>query len=182
MTVSQHASSNYSKKFLRNTNRMPDMSRRDAFMQFCESADTSQRHTIKAVATSLDKTMEQADLLKMCEYISIELVDRYTQSGAENNRNLSLKESQISDLSPLSFLQRVTALDLSGNRVVDVTTISHMRRLHEIDLSHNPIKTIAPLATLRQLRLLDLSSTPNLHDLSGMEKLTALTKLELSQG
>ena len=51
-----------------------------------------------------------------------------------NHRRLDLEANKISDISPLSRLNRLTGLYLGNNNINDVTPLRSLERLHSLDL------------------------------------------------
>ena len=63
---------------------------------------------------------------------------------------LHLWNNQISDISPLRGLTKLTYLDLEGNEISDVTALANLINLEELYLEGNPITDKTPLQTLLQ--------------------------------
>ena len=69
---------------------------------------------------------------------------------------LDLRFNKISDLSPLSGLEKLRELKLLGNAISDVAPLSELAGLRILDLYSNDIEDISPLSTLTGLRVLNL--------------------------
>ena len=80
--------------------------------------------------------------------------------------SLSLYVNPISDITPLSNLNNLTALQLNtadqGNGISDVSPLKNLTKLSYLDLANNKITDLTPLQTLEGLEQLDLSNNPGL--------------------
>lgn len=61
---------------------------------------------------------------------------------------LDLRDSGISDLSPLATLPQLVRLNLAGNQISDVAALAYLPKLVDLDLSDNAITEARPLARL----------------------------------
>jgi hypothetical protein len=68
-----------------------------------------------------------------------------------------VNSNQISDLTPLAGLTRLTQLYLWGNQIRDITPLSGLTNLMVVDLEGNQISDLSPLAGLTQFTWLDLA-------------------------
>ena len=93
--------------------------------------------------------------------------------------NLSLDGNQISDVSPLSVLQRLTRLDLDNNQISNLAPLAALERLTELYVSNNQISNILPIAVLKGLTRLDLKNN-QIEDLVPLTTLISLYNLYLS--
>ena len=89
---------------------------------------------------------------------------------------LTLLNSQISDVSPLSGLTALTELWLWGNRISDVSALSGLTALTFLGLEDNQISDVSALSGLTALKKLLLSGN-QISDVSPLSGLTALTEL-----
>ena len=100
----------------------------------------------------------------------------------KNLQVLSLEDNPgITDLSPLTGLTELTALNLMGTGATDLTPISGLTGLEELDLANPDLADLSPLAGLTGLKILylddgnmvssaitDLSPLAGLTDLEGL--------------
>ena len=89
--------------------------------------------------------------------------------------------SELSDISPLSKLNRLTDLDLSWNENLrNISALSNLKTLRKLDLSGTRNLTdFSPLSNLVGLEKLYLSYDYNLTDINTLSFLTGLTNLDL---
>ena len=95
-----------------------------------------------------------------------------------NLRYLSLDDTNIPDLSPLSGLTNLTRLRLISTNTTDVSSLSNLTNLTSLVLSHNRIRDISPLADLTNLTELNFWEN-EITDISALSGLTSLTVLGL---
>jgi Leucine-rich repeat (LRR) protein len=92
---------------------------------------------------------------------------------------LNLINNQISDISAVSGLTNLTALDLSGNQISEISGISGLENLAVLDLGENQIIDISGLSgSLPNLKELYLGDN-GIDDISAVSSLTSLRKLHL---
>ncbi|MBW4460651.1 MAG: leucine-rich repeat domain-containing protein [Nodosilinea sp. WJT8-NPBG4] len=101
-------------------------------------------------------------------------------SGLTQLSELYLDQTQVSDLSPLSGLTQLRILSLSQTQVSDLSPLSGLTQLSELYLDQTQVSDLSPLSGLTQLRILSLSQT-QVSDLSPLSGLTQLRILSLSQ-
>jgi internalin A len=75
-------------------------------------------------------------------------------------RSLTIQNSGLEDLSPLSRLPQLTRLDVSRNEVTDIAPLEALTALAVLDLSFNPLTDLAPLHSLSGLKSLSLQGVP----------------------
>jgi len=68
--------------------------------------------------------------------------------------------NDVSDLSPLSGLDRLAGVYFSGNNISDLTPLEGMISIRQIHLDDNPVTDISPLASIDSLQQLILWGTP----------------------
>ena len=90
-----------------------------------------------------------------------------------NLNKLTLSGYNISDISFLSTLTKVTELDIMNNKIKDITPISKLTSLQKLYLSLNEISDISALSSLTNLEELDISGNQinDLTALSGLKRL-----------
>ena len=62
----------------------------------------------------------------------------------------------ISDLSPLSTLPELFALQVNGNDVTDISSIAGMDQMNVLFLDVNPLASIAPISEMQGLHILSM--------------------------
>ena len=80
---------------------------------------------------------------------------------ATNMRVLSVADTNISDLSPLSGLRRLTTLILNRSQIVNISPLSHLTQLEALELKNNQITDFTPLLNLTNLHHLDIRNNPH---------------------
>ncbi len=95
----------------------------------------------------------------------------------QNLSSLTIKGYSLLDITPLSTLP-LKALTLNDSQITNISPLSKMFTLTSLNLSHNPIDNILPLSPLAQLEEVNISFTP-VRDISPLEKLNQLTSLNL---
>ena len=86
---------------------------------------------------------------------------------------LRLKDTQVSDVTPLQALTNLTDLYLGGTRVADVSPLQTLTHLTHLYLYNTQVVDLTPLQTLTNLTDLSLSGTQavDLRPLSGLANL-----------
>ncbi len=77
-----------------------------------------------------------------------------------NLTNLTLKNGQISDLSPLAGLTSLKVIDIYNNKVSNIEPLGNMANLHKLRLGGNNISNIGIVKSLTQLNELLLLPNP----------------------
>ena len=96
----------------------------------------------------------------------------------KNIWTLCLKNTAITDISPLANLTQLILLNLSNTQVSDISALKKLKQLAYLNLGNTPITDISPFAGLTQLTMLDLHKTA-ITDISALVNLEQLTKLYL---
>lgn len=107
-----------------------------------------------------------------------EISDLTPLSQQRSIRLLVLRGTAVRDLSPLSHLDAIEMLDLSDSRVEDLTPLATATKLQRLDLRNTRVRDLTPLATSNRLRELDLSMT-QVRDITPLMGLESLQRLEL---
>ncbi len=110
-----------------------------------------------------------------------------------NLRELALCGQQLRDLTPLGSCTALERLALSNNQITDLGPLSACGQLQELYLGGNPVSDLSPLSGCPQLWRLDAGATAltdldsltgltglydlRLHDLEGLENISALAEL-----
>ncbi len=93
-------------------------------------------------------------------------------------QTLNLRNNQLSDISCLSALTKLTALFLDNNQLSDVSCLRALTKLTVLWLRNNQLSDISCLRTLTNLTVLWLRNN-QLSDISSLRALTNLTLLAL---
>ena len=112
-------------------------------------------------------------LNQICEQVS------KLQAENINFQVLSLKNTQVSDIEPLSRLTSLKYLLLNGTQVSDIGALSHFTSLEMLDLENTQVSDIGPLSHLTSLEYLSLNGTQVL-DIGPLSHLTSLHFLRLN--
>ncbi len=100
--------------------------------------------------------------------------------GAVFINGTHINSNDITDLSPLSGLIKLTELYLHRNMIYDIAPLSNLTALETLDVSANfHISDLSPLSGMTRLRMLNLY-TNEISDLSPLSGLTGLRWLSLS--
>ena len=111
---------------------------------------------------------------------SNEISDISPLSGLVKLTELYIHRNQIWDISPLSNLTALEKLDVSANfHISDISPLSDMTRLRTLYLYTNEISDLSPLSGLTNLRWLSLSNNL-IWDISHLASLTELRGLALN--
>ena len=147
----------------------------------------------EAVRESINKPT--GDLLKndVKEITNLNLGDKsiYDVSGIENLKNLrslnlsstdptQANANQISDISKLKGLTKLTSLRLNNNQINDFSILKNLKSLTSLNLSGTQFEDMSLLEGLTRLTNLNLSEN-QISDISVLKKLTKLTNLYLDQ-
>lgn len=86
---------------------------------------------------------------------------------------------KISDITPLSILEKLEALSISNTAVKDIQPLCALKKLNEISAAGNGIDNLEPISTLENLSWLDVRDN-NIVDVSPLRKLKKLEYLYLA--
>jgi Leucine-rich repeat (LRR) protein len=90
-----------------------------------------------------------------------------------------LAENQISDITALSELTGLTALDLSGNQISDISALNSMKDLEILDIRNNPIGMTQIRALQAELPWTVILYTPTLGQILQAGKISIFDALEI---
>jgi len=93
-------------------------------------------------------------------------------------RFLNLRNTRVTDLSPLICLLSLMHLTMVGNSFSDLTPLSGLTRLRYLVVPRTSVADLLPISGLTALILLDLAQT-QVYDLNPLRRLTHLKKLIL---
>ncbi|TRV43863.1 MAG: leucine-rich repeat domain-containing protein [Microcystis panniformis Mp_MB_F_20051200_S9] len=96
-----------------------------------------------------------------------------------NLQELSLRDNQIVDITPLANLTNLQELYLVDNQIVDITPLANLTNLVKLNLRQNQIVNVNALANLTKLTNLDLQ-TNQIIDITSLINLTNLEILLLT--
>ena len=72
---------------------------------------------------------------------------------------VSLSNTQVVDLAPISKLTRLQGLELNNTPVSDLTPLASLKNLWQLLLHGTQVRDVTPLASLKNLEVLNLSDT-----------------------
>lgn len=84
----------------------------------------------------------------------------------------------IQDITPISFLEQLTYLNLSNNTIIDNAPIQYLKNLQKLELANNKIKSIESLKGLN-IEILNLTGN-EIEDISSLSSLSALKHVYLA--
>ncbi|MGE6619144.1 leucine-rich repeat domain-containing protein, partial [Bacillus mycoides] len=91
-------------------------------------------------------------------------------SGLRHLKYLNLSSNPIESIQPVSKLENLDMLFLRDNKIADLTPLSQMKKIKILDLIGNNIKDLTPLFTVLSLEEVYLANN-QISNLSGIEKL-----------
>jgi Leucine-rich repeat (LRR) protein len=92
--------------------------------------------------------------------------------------DLSLRDTQISDVALLANLPDLLALDLARTPVTEIVPLTSLRKLQRLDLMGTAVSDLSPLKALRELMWLDIGGT-KIASLSPVTELSGLKYLSI---
>lgn len=139
-------------------------------------AETAYAEAEKLIAKAVEGGEKELDFIsekfRALETIPPEIAE------LKNLSVLKLRDTKISDLSPLVSLTNLSELYLQNTQVKDIAPLAALSELFMLELRGLRIDDFKPLHSLINLHYLDLAHT-NMVDLSPLRFLTALTQLYL---
>jgi len=129
--------------------------------------------------------LTQNELLSLDSLLSSVLGDEIVSlKGIEHCENLvylNMALEKISNISPISELEKLEELNLSQNhRIKDITPLKNLTNLKHLVLDENLISDISPLANLVNLEYLELSYNP-INSINALGNLSKLKTLYLAK-
>ena len=139
------------------------------------------RNSADELDCSAEKKYTIDKILNILNIDSLELL----KNLVKNQKVLSLKDSNIVDISPLRVFKNLAYLYLQDNEIVDIGPIQDLTHLKLLQLGGNRIQEITPVKHLNQLRKLYLwnnkiTDLRPLQDLAQSEKGSRLSLLHLA--
>jgi len=142
----------------------------NSFSLTCLNSSDSQKITLQQIANFLPlKIKKSNDKNTLCRELSKQL---------NETTYISLRNKNITDISPLQFFPRLKKLVLAGNNINDLSPLKTLAYLEELNLAENPIADLSELKTLKKLKKLRISSDKVL-DISILESLKNIEFLGL---
>lgn len=134
-----------------------------------EQFSTAQRRVLDA-QTKSSEALDFSDLKRLRR-----LPDEI--SDLNELQSLSLRESQISDLAPISRLSSLRELILDRSKVHDLAALSQLKSMRILSVDHTDIHSLSGIENLRSLESLSLKETvvvdlDPIKDLVGLERLS----------
>ena len=93
--------------------------------------------------------------------------------------NLTLSNTQVTELAPLAALIGLQGLYLDNTQVADLAPLAALTVLQNLSLDNTPVADLAPLTALNGLQGLSLNST-QVADLAPLSALTGLQSLDIN--
>lgn len=139
---------------------------------------------VAMLATEKDDISAIVDTKQLDSIISMNIVDQNIQYiyGMEYLTNLWIlisDDNEISDLGPLSSLNRLNFLYLRNNNIKSIKPLENRTNLTYLSFGHNEITDISPLIGLRNLTHIFFQDN-RISDVRGLENLTNLQQINLS--
>jgi predicted ATP-binding protein involved in virulence/Leucine-rich repeat (LRR) protein len=136
--------------------------------------NTRQAHEVLQQYLGDDRLSVMVELAQAVNPLTIPAVQELMRRGEALPDGI---REQVDDLSPLSGLAGLQALDLRGTAVVDLAPLSGLSGLRTLDLRYAPVANLVPLSGLAGLQALNLRGTAvvDLAPLSGLGGLQALS-------
>jgi internalin A len=162
------------------------LSKSESFIQLCQrrkSLPRATRHTIDAMLFRIrTKSCQKAnDTITSMGSLTLRdsgITDLTPIASFPKLERLYLPGNKINDLRPLSNLTQLTSLDLENNKIIDINPLTKLNKLDSLYLMNNQITDIRLLANLTKLQFLDLRVN-NISDVRPLANLKNLRKVEL---
>ncbi|QWG26610.1 LPXTG cell wall anchor domain-containing protein [Bacillus mycoides] len=96
-----------------------------------------------------------------------------------NLEKLTLRESNVTDISVISELRHLKYLDLSSNPIESIQPVSKLENLDMLFLRDNKIADLTPLSQMKKIKILDLIGN-NIKDLTPLFTVLSLEEVYLA--
>lgn len=134
----------------------------------------------KPLTTAPDKTDEATTLPEIPTQITqAQTVEFAGTEFPQDIQEISLENTEITDLSPLKSFTSLKSLTLKNAAITDISAIAGVTTLTKLDLEFNAISDISPLNKLVNLESLNLKLN-RVEDISALSQLKKLKFLNLS--
>ena len=158
------------------------LSPRIAIAQLVYIPDSNLRTVLElALGKAAGAAITEADMANLRSLDAYEsgIQDLTGLEFAVNLTELRLGLNEVSELSPLEDLTRLTVLDLHRNKKIsDISPLKNLTNLSHLTLRGNRISDMSPLEDLKVLTFLHIGYN-DIIDLSPLKNLTTLTFLNL---
>ncbi len=162
----------------------PDLNFADEALENCVRDNVDPRHSSFLSIWRLDcsgyniQSLEGIEILTRLRNLNLkntQVSDLSPLAGYETFEFLMLENTPVSDLSPLTTVS-VNELYISGSQVSELSALSDGAALSHLDISNTPVSDLSPLSGQTNLRLLNFSRTdvPDITSLSNLKKLRVL--------
>jgi Leucine-rich repeat (LRR) protein len=101
-------------------------------------------------------------------------------SGYKQLKNLDLSFNHLETLTKVPASKSLESINLSNNLVKELSALNSFEQLKTLNVSNNQFNVLSSIPTNSTIETLDISSNKQLFDLSGIEKLKSLKKLDAS--
>lgn len=131
---------------------------------------------------ALDRLPPEIEKLLGLQTITLddtEVSDLAPLTGLKELKSLVLFNTRVTDLAPLAGLTRLQILNLSGTQITDLAPLAGLPGLHILNLGRTRVTDFSPLASMVSLRILTLDST-QIIDLRPLMGITGLQNLNLN--
>lgn len=136
---------------------------------------------LKSQRVHVENNLLSREDLDKVEYLHIDSpIDLVGIENCRNLKTLVVANTEISDISPVNKLDKLTCLSLACNEIEDISPLATMTRLERLYLGHNKIVDISTLRELRNLERLSLRGN-EIVDITVLGELKRLTDLSLEQ-
>lgn len=115
------------------------------------------------------------NMMRTANYVS----DLSGLEYAINLSRLTIFDTRVTDLTPISNLKQLTLLDIEGNGITDLAALSNMKQLINLYIGESKVTDLSPLCKLTQLANLSINNL-DVEDISYLKNLVNLTSLDLS--
>ncbi len=118
--------------------------------------------------------------LEELDLFETEMKDGYQSVAAfVNLKSLSVDDTQILDLAPISGLKNLEKLAFSNTKITDISPVSSLKNLKSLVMSNTKVTDLAPLKKLKQLVYLNINEN-KVSDLSSLKKLKKMEVMYFS--
>jgi internalin A len=158
----------------------------ESFIQLCQrrkSLPRATKHTIDAMLFRIrTKNCQKAnDTITSMGSLTLRdsgITDLTPIASFPKLKMLSLPGNKINDLRPLSNLTQLISLNLTNNKIIDINPLNKLTKLDSLYLMNNQLSDIRPLANLTKLQFLDLREN-NISDVRSLANLKDFRRLEM---
>lgn len=123
---------------------------------------------IKITKYTINDLIERAKKINDNVSKKLEVVFSEYQPNTKTNeiKSLRLKDSEINEISFLSFFENLEELSLGRNNIRDISPVSKLKKLTSLDLGNNYIDSVICLEDMKSLKTLKVGNN-NIKDKDG---------------